>query len=159
MEASESLTEKGMVEEVGGGNAIVRVGRNSACAQCRSRGACEMFSEKNMRIVVENTLGARQGDWVEISVPAVSLLKISLAVYLIPILALVLGAVIGSVWAEARGMDPTITSILTGLLAMGAAFLSVRRFDRGASSPDSRYIPRMTRIMPNEGSPSPCDSK
>jgi sigma-E factor negative regulatory protein RseC len=118
-----------------------------------------MFSEKNMRIVVENTLGARQGDWVEISVPAVSLLKISLAVYLIPILALVLGAVLGSVWAEARGMDPTITSILTGLLAMGAAFLLVRRFDRGASSPDSRYIPRMTRIMPNEGSPSPCDSK
>lgn len=159
MDKSDSLKEQGLVEEVGGGRAVVRVERNAACAQCRSRGACEMFSEKSMRVVVENSLGAHPGDWVEISIPAASVLKVSMAVYLIPVLALVVGAAAGSAWADARGMDPTAASILTGLLALGAAFLLVRRFDRGASSPDSRYVPRMSRIVPSGEPPSPCDSK
>jgi sigma-E factor negative regulatory protein RseC len=101
---------------------------------------------------VENDLKAQVGDHVEISVPARSLVKLSIVVYLIPILALVAGAILGSVWAEARGAEPSVPSILGGAVAMGAALYVVKKFDRSIQS-KRQYQPRLTKILPQKASP------
>ena len=115
-----------------------------------------MLSEKTMRVEVVNDLGAKEGDRVEISVPTGSFLKLSILVYLLPIVALIGGAYGGSLWAEAQGKDGTLHSVLFGGIAMGIAFFALRRLERSAASPSSDYQPRMTRILPSESSP-PCD--
>ena len=115
-----------------------------------------MLSEKTMHVEVVNDLGAKEGDRVEISVPTGSFLKLSVLVYLLPVVALLGGAYAGSLWAEARGNDGTICSVLFGGIAMGIAFFALRRIERSAASPSSDYQPRMTRILPTE-TPPPCD--
>lgn len=115
-----------------------------------------MLSEKTMHVEVVNDLGAKEGDRVELSVPTGSFLKLSILVYLLPVVALVGGAYGGSLWAEAQGGEDTLCSVLFGGIAMGIAFFGLRRLERSAASPSSDYQPRMTRILPNE-SPPPCD--
>jgi sigma-E factor negative regulatory protein RseC len=154
------LTETGVVEKASPETAVVLVERSSACEHCRSRGACETFSGRTMRVEVENELGAAEGDRVEISVPAASVLKLSFLVYLVPVAALVAGAYVGELWVEGVVEDPTPYALVAGVLAMVGAFLLVRRFERSASRPSSDYRPRMSRVLPaSEGDPPSCDNR
>ena len=100
-------TEEGIIEKAFENKAVVRIQRNSACAHCQTKGACEMLSDKEMRIEVSNRLHAKDGDRVEISIPTRSLLKMSLFVYFLPIVALVIGAVLGGEFAEVFRLTPT----------------------------------------------------
>ena len=89
--------EEGIVEKTYRDKATVRIQRSSACAHCQSRGACQTLSDKEMLIDVTNDLDAKDGDRVEISIPTRSLLKLSLLVYFLPIVALVIGAAVAVV--------------------------------------------------------------
>lgn len=154
------MLEKGFVEKASPQTAVVLVERSSACDHCRSRGACEVLSGRTTRIEVENELGAKEGDHVEITIPAASVLKLSFLVYLIPVVALVAGAYAGNVWAEGRGSDPTFYAVAAGVLAMIATFLFIKNLDQAASQPSSEYRPRMSRIYPaSEEPPLSCDSR
>ena len=150
------ITEEGVVEKSSPSKAIVRVERNEACANCQTRGACEMLSKKSMRVEVINDLGAKEGDRVEISVPTGSFLKLSMLVYLLPVVALIIGAYVGTLWAEAKGAEGALLPVIFGALAMGISFLILRRFDRRAHSPSSNFQPRLTKILAN-GAPLQCD--
>ncbi|MFO7785139.1 MAG: SoxR reducing system RseC family protein [Thermodesulfobacteriota bacterium] len=154
------LSEKGVVEKVSSQTAVVLVERSSACGHCKSQGACEVLSGRTMRIEVANELGAKEGDHVEITVPAASVLKLSFLVYLVPIAALVAGAYVGDLWAEGKGADPTLYAVTAGILAMIGTFLLIKRFDQAASQPSSEHRPRMSRIYPpSEEPPQSCDSR
>jgi len=153
------MTEEGVVEKASPRKAIVRVVRNSACEHCRSRGVCETLSEKDMRVEVANDIGAVEGDRVELSVPAASVLKLSFLVYMIPVAALVAGAYAGDLWARGRDMDPALAALTAGVVAMAGSFLFLKRLDRSVSSPTSGFQPRMTRILPSSEEASPtCDN-
>lgn len=159
------LKELGVVEKASAHEAVVLVERSSACEQCRSRGACEVLSGRTMRVEIENELGAKEGDRVEISLPAASVLKVSFLVYLVPVAALVAGAYLGNTWAEGRMTDPTPYAVAAGVLAMIGSFLLLRRLERSASQSSSSYRPRISRILgpedadPSEASPPSCDSR
>jgi sigma-E factor negative regulatory protein RseC len=157
-ETSYAITEVGVIESIAGENAVVRIRKNACCTSCSTRGACEVLNDKEMRIQVPNDIHGTVGDSVEISVPARSLLKLSLLVYFFPVVALVIGAYAGGMWAEALGMEDTLASILCGGLAMAITFYALKRFDRSAQT-NSQYTPRMTRILTRlEPPPRPAGS-
>jgi sigma-E factor negative regulatory protein RseC len=145
--------EKGVIEEVVGGVAMIRVVRTGACAGCSERGACHMRigGEKPMIIDVDNHLGARAGDWVELSMPAQSLMKITFMVYFLPILAFVLAAAIGSEVGHLFHLTSDLGSVVFGVAALLISFFLLRRLNRNIRK-SGRYYPRMTRIVP----PEPC---
>jgi len=97
-------------------------------------------------IEVSNKLNARVGDYVEISVPGSSLIKMSLIVYLLPVLALLGGSYLGGVWAEHRGMDPSLLSFISGVCATGLVFYLLRLFDRSGKI-SSKHAIQMTRVL------------
>jgi sigma-E factor negative regulatory protein RseC len=100
-----------------------------------------------MQIDLENELEAKVGDCVEISLPTRSLMKLSLLVYLLPILALILGAYLGRLaGTEILQSDSTVISVACGAAAMAAAFFGLRWFDRRVQL-SSGFRPRMTRIL------------
>lgn len=146
------VTEQGIIEEESGQKALVRIKKSSACATCESRGNCEVASGKSMVVEVANDLGGGEGDHVELSVPSGAFLKLSLLVYVLPVVALIAGAFAGGMCAPFLHMPPTLASVIGGFLVMGVTFYALKRFDRSLRA-RSEFRPRMTRILHRGGSP------
>jgi sigma-E factor negative regulatory protein RseC len=140
------VNEQGIIEEVAGQNALVRIKKSSACGTCESRGDCEVASGKSMVVEVVNDLGGGEGDYVELSVPSGAFLKLSLLVYILPVVALIAGAFAGGMCAPFLHMTPTLASVIGGFLVMGITFYALKRFDRSLRA-RSEFRPRMTRIL------------
>jgi sigma-E factor negative regulatory protein RseC len=155
------VTEEGVIEKISREKALVRIQKSSACKHCESRGACHALSDKEMLIEIANDLRAKVGDHVELSVPESSLVKLSLLVFFLPIVALVAGAYVGGSLADFFGIASTLSSILGGALAMGLTFLGLRRLERAVKD-KVEYLPRMTRIRmspePSEESLEPTNA-
>ena len=149
------VTEEGIVEKIQRSTAMVKLRKSSACSSCESHGACHIISDKEMLIEVPNTIQAKAGDHVEISVPTRSLLKLSFLVYLFPIIMFVIGALLGGQWGEASQRDPSLMSIAGGTIAMVGTFFILKRLDRSAGGREELH-PRITRILPN-GDPLQLD--
>lgn len=152
------VNEQGIVDKIVAQNAVIKIQRSSACAKCESKGACHTLSDKEILIEVANDLQAKAGDIVEISVPTSSLLKLSLLVYLLPIVALIAGSYAGGAFAQYRHIHTALGSIFGGIIAMGITFYLLKLFDRAAVS-KSEYRPKMTRILSNYPYPQSGDSK
>lgn len=151
-------TEEGIIEKTSHSNAVVRIQKSSACAHCESRGACHVSEGNAMLIEVPNDLQAKVNDHVEISLPEGSLLKLSLLVYFVPILALIAGAIGGSMLAQSFNLQPTLAPIVCGGFAMGITFCVLKRLDRSGHA-RRNYQPRITRILFSAEFPQPVDSR
>lgn len=138
--------EEGVVLETSKRKALVRIQQGSACASCGSRDSCDISSGNNMEIEVSNDLQANIGDRVQISLPESTLLKLSLLVYLLPVIALVAGACVGAELAKVLNIDSTLASVVAGCSAMAIVFCVLRWLD-GISDFRKKYYPRMTRIL------------
>jgi len=143
------ITERGVIEKVTRQKARVRIRKGSACASCAQRSACHIDSDRPMLVEVDNELGAKDGDWVELSMPSKSLMKISFVVYFVPVLALVVSALIGAEWAESIQISPTAAAMVSGAVALAVCFILMRRFDRAVRA-NPEYRPRMTKIVASE---------
>ncbi len=143
------LTEEGIIEKVYGNRATVLLRRSSACAHCESQGACEVADEKNMHVVLANELHAAVGDRVEISLPSHSLLKLSLVVYFVPVVALVIGAALGDAWSPLFDVKAATGAIIGGGVGLFGTYLLMKWMNRVARS-RIEYRPRMTRIIDTE---------
>lgn len=139
------ISEQGIIEEISNQKAIVRIRKSGACAHCSSKGSCSI-SDRDMLVEVQNNLQAKKGDTVELSVPEGTLLKLSALVYLMPIIALMFGAFIGSYLSIYLNSDQSITAIITGGIFCGISFLGLKIFERSKRS-DNKYFPQMTRIL------------
>ena len=138
--------ETGVIEGILDKKVLVRVRKSSACENCETRDACHVVGDKDMMIEVANDIQAEEGDHVEISVPTRSLMKISLLVYILPIAALIVGALIGESWSHFFHIRSASASILGGGIALGITFLVLKWFNRSVES-KPEYHPRMTRIL------------
>jgi sigma-E factor negative regulatory protein RseC len=140
------IKEEAIVESTAGDKAVVRIHRSSACAACESRAACGVENDKEIRVEVKNELHANAGDHVEISMPAPSLFKMGMLVYLFPVLAMILGAGVGHLSAGVLKTDANLASIMGGVAALVISFGVLRGIECSVrSKPD--YNPRMTRFI------------
>ncbi|MBW1779963.1 MAG: SoxR reducing system RseC family protein [Deltaproteobacteria bacterium] len=140
------ITEQGTIERISGRNAVVRIEKSSACATCQSRESCGEASGKDMILQVANELRAGKGDRIEISLPSGSFLMLSLLVYMLPVAALIGGAIAGGAVARALHINLTLASIAGGCLAMGVTFYALKRFDKSTRA-RREFQPRMTRVL------------
>ena len=120
-------TEEGTVTKIEGNKAWLRVERSEMCDCCGSRGVCQTLGgSKNMEAEALNTAGAKVGDRVLLQIKPGVLLKISLIFYMIPVVALVIGAIIGMKVGTNINSDPEIFSALFGISAAGLSFLVIK---------------------------------
>ena len=122
---------------------MVRIQKSSACAHCGSRGACSI-SKRDMLIEVPNDLKAGVGDEVE--------------VYMLPIMALLAGAFLGTSIGKTLHMNTSLAAIVGGVIFLGIAFYGLMVFDRTRKA-DNRYSPRMTRVLISAASLQPGGSR
>lgn len=140
-------TEEGTITRVTGDKAWVLVKRSEMCECCSSRGICHTLGGgKNMEAEAVNTAGGRVGDRVRIKISTGSLWKISLLFYMIPVLALVLGALVGLMVANQLRSDPELMSALLAIVFAGLSLLAIKWIARTMQH-KREYIPEVDKII------------
>jgi sigma-E factor negative regulatory protein RseC len=145
------IEETGRVVKVQGDYAWIETGPAATCGSCSARKGCgtsvlaSVFGRRRSPVRALNRAGARTGEQVVIGISESSLVRGSLAVYMVPLAGLLVGALAGRYF----GMDllpayaelASIVGAVAGLLA-GLAWL---RFFSRASDRDERYQPVVMR--------------
>lgn len=140
-----------MIEEVASVVAVdddgawVETRRRSACGHCESAAICgtsalaKLFGEGRNRLRIDDPLGLRPGDRVVIGIPDGTLVRASLIAYLLPLIALVSAAGIGTALHLPEG-----AVALLGLAGLGAGLWLGGRITGGVAGRE-RYRPRLIR--------------
>ena len=141
-------TEEGIVTKVDSSTAWIKCTKSAACESCTAKGFCDTMggSDDDVEVEAINAVGAKINDRVTISFGTSSLLKVSFLVYMIPVLFLILGVVIGDKIARIFNYDQSIFSIVVGFLFLFAAFFFVKTKGNKMSKKDE-YKPKIIRIL------------
>ncbi len=112
--------------------------RPEMCAHCKM---CDTGLKEDGTVITLNGHAA-PGDMVEVYLPEKQLLRHTAAAYLIPLLALLLGLLIGSLLSFSEALQAVTALIFTGL-----GLLCVRLYDRYLSG-KKNALPSIVRVLP-----------
>ena len=122
-----------VVVEASGGQVWVEVpGRAPACGSCKNTEACQDsllgISAGPRRYWLENLIGARVGDRVQLTVAEGTLWSASLASYVLPVLLAIGGAAIGqSVAGDSSAVAGSVIGLACGLVLLRLKEIRARR--------------------------------
>jgi sigma-E factor negative regulatory protein RseC len=148
------IEETAVVIECEGDHAWVEAQRKSACGQCQVNKGCgtsvlaRVLGKKTTRMRVMNPIQAREGDMVVIGLHEAAMLTGSLAVYLLPLLSLLLFAITGKIVAEQlmiEYVEPV--TILFAVIGLLVAAVWLRLFTRRIEN-NSHYQPVIMKRLP-----------
>ncbi len=147
-----------MIEEVGTivelkskSVAAVLCKKSSMCEHCASAGLCHMGDDnRSMQVEALNQLGAEVGDRVRLVTSTRSFLQSSFILYIVPLVALVIGAAAGELIGlyVTVGIDPNLLAALIGSAFFAGSFLIIRVGSRAI--PRETYMPRIVEIIREE---------
>jgi sigma-E factor negative regulatory protein RseC len=126
-----------LVVAVAGKRAWVETSRQSACGHCETAGACgtsllaKQFGQRVIRLEVDNPIDAQVGDQVVLGLPEQLMLRGSLRLYLLPLLLLFAGALLGELLAGRFVVATEPWAILGGLLGLSLWLLLMRNAGDG----------------------------
>lgn len=155
------IEERGEVTAVNPPYAMVVTQRRSSCGSCSTKGCgtgalSELFAVRSQDMKVLNPIDARVGDQVVLGLEESAFLRGSLAVYIVPILLMIAGGVLGEMMAPALSIQTSeYVSLPAAFAGLAAGFFWVRRFGRRMLN-DHRFmavILRRVETMPFHGSP------
>ena len=143
-------TEEGTVIRVQGEKAWVLVQQTGMCEHCSSKTACfTLGGDKKIEAESFNTAGAHPGDWVLIKIKTKSLLGIAFLFYILPVIALVCGAITGMNIGRRYRFDPELAAFLSAAAAFILTFIPIVLI--GARLKRSRkHMPEVVRILSSQ---------
>lgn len=146
------VEEFGSIVELKGKEvAVVLCEKNSFCEHCASMESCQLGDDNRSKLVEAlNAIGAGVGDRVKLVVSTRNFLKSSFTLYIVPLLALIVGAVCGQVLGTSleRGPDPNLLSAILGTAFLVGSFMIIRVGSRAI--PKETFMPRIVAIVPEE---------
>lgn len=138
------MKEMGQIVHVESEVATVRIQRRASCGSCT---ACGMAKGQNeMYLKVANDLDAKLGDWVELDLKSVSFLKATTIIYLIPLISLIIGVIIGYFIAGFFSANAELYGAVGGISFTILSFLGIRVMDPRFSK-SGEYSPKMVSII------------
>ena len=124
------MTNVGVVKSVEGNLAKVFVGAG-CCGSCQ-KDSCDIGTARGHETEAINLVHAKVGQKVRIDMHALTFLKEVLVLYLVPIVALLSGAVLGRSYLTAyfRGTSPDVLSAAGGFFLFLISMLTARLYSR-----------------------------
>lgn len=141
------MEEIGVVIQTLGRFAKVSIAKpQGVCEHC-TMGTCHVSAEGS-EIEALNMAGAKEGQKVKVVMKPLSYMKGSLIVYGLPVLALILGAILGKELAlsHMKGHDPDSISAIFAFGAFGISFLLVKLWTSKAEK-KLEYKPIIEEIL------------
>ena len=148
------MRERGTVVSAADGRVTVAIVPSESCATC---GACaEGAGGKRLLEGVVDTHGAHPGDTVEIETPASARRRAQGLVYVVPVVALVVGYLAGYLLGNWVQLAPDVIGAVFAITAGAASLVSLRRYER--SFEGAEVQPRVRAIIARGRSRFPEDS-
>ncbi len=147
----------GTVLAVDGDQARVETSRRGICDGCSDHSSCavEGFASKGIseQVTARNLVHARPGDHVEFELSGHTELKISIIVWVVPLIGLVAGAIAGSKLHHLVPFGRDVATLIGLVVGAGLAFGPVIALDRRARD-DTNLVPEIRKILPSGSCPS-----
>jgi sigma-E factor negative regulatory protein RseC len=143
------LEEAGVIVRVEGELAIVKTKRSSMCDGCHSGGFCKALGGgSEMEVAARNEVGANVGDEVKVTVASKTFLKASFLVYMVPVAALILGALLGTEVGPtlSPGESSDLFPVVFGLTLFLLSFVLMRVWAKGSKGGE-QYCPVVSEIL------------
>jgi sigma-E factor negative regulatory protein RseC len=143
------LEEVGVVLRVEGELAIVKTKRSSMCDGCHSGGFCKALGgDSDMEVAARNEVGAKVGDEVRVTIASKTFLKASFLVYMVPVTALILGALLGTALGPSLypGASSDLLSVIFALIFFFLSFVVMRIWAKGIKG-GQQYCPVISEIL------------
>lgn len=138
-----------IIEIVDDKTAKLKMQRHSACASC---GKCQTLSSESKEILVEvdNSIGAKPGDHVEVNMENMNVLKATALAYVVPLIFLLVGTIVSYFMLDmiisAQGIIVELISGIIGIMLMLLSYVILKKND--SKFRDSRkFIPVITKII------------
>lgn len=139
------IEEQGTVVHSDATALVVQVQRKSTCGSCQARSGCgngvlsQVFGRQPIEFRLPPEPDLKPGALVTLAVPDQSVVSGALVMYLLPLLALIIPAVLLGHWAPAW---PEWVHILAGVAGFLLSLIWIRRWMRQRTQ---RYTPIMLR--------------
>ncbi len=132
------MEEEAVVLEVKDKKAKIEIKRSGSCRGCRlcSSDPCGMMVTE-----VEDPIGVKGGDRVQVEIPDKDFLKAAFILYLLPASGLIIGAFIGSKLNPQKA-----AGIFGGFIGLALSLVFVHYYDRKMSHRKSLYS-RITKVL------------
>lgn len=132
------MKQIGIVEKTENDTAVVRIKRASACGEnCAScKGGC---TPTEQTVTAKNTVGAKTGDNVIISLETHDVLFAAFLVYILPLIVLFAVYMLCTVLKKSE-----VTAAVCGVFAMLFSFIAARIFDRKTKN---KYFPIISEVL------------
>jgi sigma-E factor negative regulatory protein RseC len=125
------IETRAIVIRLEGKEALVESTQGGGCGNCDSENGCgsgklsQLFCSEPRRFRVRNEANAQVGALVQVTLAEGVLLRSALLVYLLPLILLLLGTMLGGTWSgDAAGSDAW--SAIGGLTGLSLGFLLVK---------------------------------
>lgn len=133
--------EEGLVLETEGRIAKIKVGRHSECKSC---GACP--GNDSAVITAKNDIGAVPGQRVIFEANEVNSLKGAFVVFVLPLIGVFLGAILGGRIGELLEYPVIPGRIIGGIIALILAAVFIKIFDRSVGRKE-KSLPVIVKIL------------
>jgi len=143
-----------VVELKGKAFAVVLCQKGSFCQHCASNGLCQIGDDNtSMLVEAHNTIGAQVGERVKLVTSTKTFLQSSFMLYIVPIIALVIGSVSGYLVGQnlQNGPDPNLLSAIIGVAFLAGSFVIIRVGTRTLAR--ETFMPKITAVIPDVDMP------
>ena len=143
------IEEHGTIVEMKADNiVVVECGRSSACDHCPSVDACKMGDDQEIMLVEAlNVAGGKLHDRVKVVTTTQNFLMSSFLLYIVPVIALLIGAIVGQQIGEgSESIDSSLLSAIFGAVSLVVSFLGIRFFTRSLKK--ENYMPKIVAVEP-----------
>ena len=122
------MRKSGVVIKTEEGRASVMLLRASGCGgNCKSCASCE---QQEHFVELENSVGAKVGDLVEVIANSGSVLRLTLLMYIVPLIFFLAGTIGGYLYFGERTDNYELFSFFSGVVAFFLSIVVLRLIDR-----------------------------
>lgn len=142
------MIERGRVVETAGNMAKVEIFRRDECSRCK---VCGFGSRDKIVAVATNVIGAKEHDEVELELEAAQVVRAAAIMYLIPLVSLLLGLYLGTVFASFAGRQDTasLAAAILGFGFMGLSYVGIAVYSKRPTM--SKYQAKVIRVVGMDG--------
>lgn len=133
--------EEGVVIEVAGDIARIKVGKHNECKNC---GACP--GNDSAIITAKNQIGAAPGQRVVFEMSQSNSLKAAFIVFVLPLIGVFIGALLGGQVADLTGYSTVPCRIVGGIVVFILVALFIKRFDNYVGKKE-KSLPVIVKIL------------